>query len=650
MVAVKIFGGGIAGLTVAHELACRPGFEITVYEPREAAGGKARSQYGGGLPGEHGFRFFPGWYLHVGDIMRRIPQQPERTNRAESLTGYAEQQSVLSQLREVRHTTTYRRGVAPESFLQIPETILDLPEYLRGFEWMVEGLSPIDKLRTLKRLAVKLLMFYSTPPWLRAGRFDDDSLARYLGADTLPAAVVTALKTVPKALVAMDAFEGSAHTFLNASMLNLAPSWKRELPKDRVLVGPTSQTWIEPWVASLRALGVRFVFGPEGEATRVVVRGGRVAAVETRGAGVVEGEAIVLAMPVDGLQRIVRGSGLAAHGDDFERIDAVDLARQTSEMVGLQLYLNRPLTTKLGHLFFPDSQYGLTAISQMEVWSEPYLKPLRDKGVLGVLSVDITQWDSDPFGRDEPPQPLPLDIETSAALRDAVSAQLAEYQTLSGEPLLRAEWVVAHHVDEDVDLESEANRSELLVHPPGTWSRRPVAKTSLPGLWLASDFCKNPADLATMEGACSAGKLAARGILEAESPASGEPDPAGDSGVTVFELVEELQPSWMAAQQEGFEALVQVLGGFDRVEGALERLLDAGDAAAGLLGKISRRGEADVGESPAAGSWLSRLGAHLPCLGRRPAAGGATASSAPDSPEALYSAVRHVSEALRRGS
>jgi hypothetical protein len=53
---------------------------VTVYE-RNALGGKARSipvpgTAAGGrraLPGEHGFRFFPGFYHHVPDTMRRIP-------------------------------------------------------------------------------------------------------------------------------------------------------------------------------------------------------------------------------------------------------------------------------------------------------------------------------------------------------------------------------------------------------------------------------------------------------------------------------------------------------------------------------------------------------------------------------------------------
>src|SRR3954462_8376986 len=76
---VAVLGGGIGGLTAAHELAER-GFAVTVYE-RRAVGGKARS-FGvpraarGGrrpLPAEHGARFIPGRYQNLPDTMRRIP-------------------------------------------------------------------------------------------------------------------------------------------------------------------------------------------------------------------------------------------------------------------------------------------------------------------------------------------------------------------------------------------------------------------------------------------------------------------------------------------------------------------------------------------------------------------------------------------------
>jgi len=65
---VAVLGGGVGGLSAAHELVER-GFDVRVYESRALFGGKARS-FGvpgsgtGGradLPAEHGFRFFPGF-------------------------------------------------------------------------------------------------------------------------------------------------------------------------------------------------------------------------------------------------------------------------------------------------------------------------------------------------------------------------------------------------------------------------------------------------------------------------------------------------------------------------------------------------------------------------------------------------------------
>jgi 15-cis-phytoene desaturase len=77
---VAVLGGGVGGLSAAHELIER-GFDVTVYERNDLFGGKARSlsvpntgtDGRRALPGEHGFRFFPAFYKHLPDTMMRIP-------------------------------------------------------------------------------------------------------------------------------------------------------------------------------------------------------------------------------------------------------------------------------------------------------------------------------------------------------------------------------------------------------------------------------------------------------------------------------------------------------------------------------------------------------------------------------------------------
>src|SRR5690606_31065782 len=91
---VIIAGGGIAGMSAAHELIER-GFDVEIYEKnRIYAGGKARSVNVPGtnkpnsnlyLPGEHGFRFFPGFYKHIIDTLERIPYSNNKNGVLENL-------------------------------------------------------------------------------------------------------------------------------------------------------------------------------------------------------------------------------------------------------------------------------------------------------------------------------------------------------------------------------------------------------------------------------------------------------------------------------------------------------------------------------------------------------------------------------------
>lgn len=70
---VIIIGGGISGLTVAHEL-INKGFKVDIYEKNHIGGGMARSvRINGNIPTEHSWRGYGPYYYNTYQIMKQIP-------------------------------------------------------------------------------------------------------------------------------------------------------------------------------------------------------------------------------------------------------------------------------------------------------------------------------------------------------------------------------------------------------------------------------------------------------------------------------------------------------------------------------------------------------------------------------------------------
>ena len=83
---IIIFGGGISGLTVAHEL-LEQGFNITLFEKDNALGGMARSRREfGNVPSEHSWRGYAPFYKNTFEIMKRIPVDNKNKTVYDNLT------------------------------------------------------------------------------------------------------------------------------------------------------------------------------------------------------------------------------------------------------------------------------------------------------------------------------------------------------------------------------------------------------------------------------------------------------------------------------------------------------------------------------------------------------------------------------------
>ena len=161
---------------------------------------------------------------------------------------------------------------------------------------------------------------------------------------------------------------------------------------DRVLNGPTSDVWIDPWVDHLRERGVEFHLGHQVQA--IHCRGRRVTGVslvaDERPARH-EADWYVGALPVEVIAPLLN-DGLALSDPRLQGLHKL----RTRWMNGIVYYLDRREPKAVhGHTIYIDSPWALTSISQPQFW-QPEFQPERlgDGRSRGILSVDVSDWEA----------------------------------------------------------------------------------------------------------------------------------------------------------------------------------------------------------------------------------------------------------------
>ena len=493
MSSVAVLGGGVAGLTAAHEL-CERGFEVVVLEARDLPGGKARSlpvpdsAVGDrkDLPAEHGFRFFPGFYQHLPDTMRRIPD-----GRGTVLDNLVAATRILMAQGDGRNellTTAH-----------LPESLEDLAVLSRFlFEVMTSlGIPPHEHTILMERL----LTLLTSCDERRFEQWELQSWWEFVGAERRSAAFRKFLADgLTRTLVAARAREMSARTgglILAQIVFDLTRAGGRS---DRVLDAPTNEAWIDPWVAHLRAKGVDLRL--DSPVQGLTVRDGRIAGVTTPG-GTVTADHYIAALPVE-VMRTLAGPPLRALDPAFARLDRL----VTRWMNGVLFYLDRDVPLVHGHTIYVDSEWALTSISQAQFWKGVDLSRYGDGRVKGILSVDVSDWDT--------PGRRTGKVATRCSkeeIRTEVWGQLVDHL----EDQLDERHVTAWFLDPAITFPNPteaANLEPLLINTAGSWADRPGVTTRIPNLVLAADYVRTNTDLATMEGANEAARRAVNAILD----------------------------------------------------------------------------------------------------------------------------------------
>jgi uncharacterized protein with NAD-binding domain and iron-sulfur cluster len=498
-----VLGGGVAGLSAAHELSER-GFSVTVYEARSRFGGKARSVPvpGSGssgrvsLPAEHGFRFFPGFYRHLPDTMKRIPGQG--TER------------VFDDLRSA-DVAMIAREAGRNVLVGPPDEAASIDDFAAVarlvMAWLTElGITHDEQELFLERLLVLL----TSCDERRLGELERQSWWSFMDADRRsPAFQALVVDGLTRTLVAAQAREISARTggyMLLQRLFDVARLGGRT---DRLLDAPTSDVWIDPWLEHLLAQGV----GLHAGATVVGVDcvAGRIAGVmiEQHGSrGLIAADHYVAALPVEQLAKLLSPALVAAE----PRLARLHLLR-TRSMSGIVFYLRDDVPIVAGHTIYVDSDWGLSSVSQRQFWPRLDFARIGNGSVGGVLSVDITDWE-------RPARRLGkvASMCTAQEIKDEVWAQLKDHLDDEHEIVLDDRNLAGWFLDDDITFPnptSAANCEALVINTPGSWENRPDAITRIPNLFLAADYVRTNTDLATMEGANEAARRAVNGILGA---------------------------------------------------------------------------------------------------------------------------------------
>jgi len=486
MPSIAIVGGGIGGLSAAHELAER-GYDVSLYEANDRFGGKARSMEATDGPeplhGEHGFRFFPAFYRHLFDTMERIPDGDGTVGdnlvaTEETLIAAADGPGRI----ESSETPGSVRGWLEAARPAFAE---DLPRRDVGF------------------VLERLLYLLTACETRRAEELDEVSWWEFIDAENRSPEFRDRLGYAVQALVALRPQVGSARTVGSIYAQLLFGQLDPGRPDERILNAPTNEAWIDPWVAYLDSIGASLHAGRPARSFEF--DGRRIGGLGLAGGETVTADEYVLAVPVEVAPSFV-SPGIAREAPELGRIDRLD----TAWMNGIQFYLTEDLTLSKGHQVYADSPWALTSISQRQFWTDYDVGGRGPEAVEGVLSVIASDWDTPGILHRKPARDCTRE-EIASEIWAQLKAHLNGPRTRLTDEMLVDSFLDPAIVDTENGVE---NRSPLLINTVGSLKNRPPADVGVDNLTLASDYVRTNTDLASMESANEAARRATNAIVE----------------------------------------------------------------------------------------------------------------------------------------
>ncbi|GLQ89104.1 hydroxysqualene dehydroxylase [Dyella flagellata] len=497
---VAIIGGGVAGLSAAHELAER-GFKVSVYEQR-AWGGKVRTGTGTGgrldLPGQYGFPFLGGFYNNLPDTLQRIPFAKTTDN----VQGNMPQSPQL-----MLAAGGQRAYVNNSAFTPFSAGAAGLPAAIHS--WLQDAFFALEiPAEELAYFVSKFHVFMTSSDARRLRQWESMSWWDYVGAATRSSNYQRLIGTPPISTVhSKEASARSVGQALEASFYAGVGQGYR--PAVSTISDQPKHGWIDTWCRHLASLGVSLNLGVQ--ATQFQYVNGRVTGVLADAAGhplTIKADWYVLAVPSEKVAALLPAAMREADSQ-FAGIEKLEQRWVAS----VQFLLAQAAPIHQGPFACLHSPWAVTGISRVHSRPVGFAATHGDGTVQSVLSLDVSDWTTAGvlYG-------LPAAQCTQEQIAQEVLAQL-RHDLPNGHSALPDSMIQSWAIDPAVTglgTADAAHADPLFVNTAGSWYLRPDTTTTIPNFFLAGDYVRaTGAAFASMEAANESGRRAANAILAA---------------------------------------------------------------------------------------------------------------------------------------
>ncbi len=492
---VIIFGGGISGLTVAHELAER-GFGVKLFEKDPILGGMARSRTESSqIPSEHSWRGYAPFYLNFFDIAKRIPIGHNKTVY-DNLSKLIDFYFLKDKLSDPKMDFSVR-----DKTIVAYHSLKYLSANKRKKDYYKTKATPIIK-QLISPSGYDYLINYAVGPGFGMDK-DNVSYAHFFKIITLSQTAQPKYK--------------HTHNYNGIYEHEASGKWHE-------MIKPTNEAWFDPWKEYLEKIGVQIYLN--SELIKINFAGDKIISCVIRSdhrTEIIQADNYVICINPFEAEKVFQNSRMDYLFDQHQALNKYSLNNQISFRLGIGKKIKFPI--KEIAFVMLDSEFNITWYPQEQYWPDVKL----DSSIKSLWSGTciITYANGKIYGkpainlnRAELMNEIIYQILRSDSFQKVIFEQNGFY--------LKASDIVYHEIWYEWKFANGILKQDNKKWVNNIYNQayRPKQKTSFMNLYIGGAHTRTTLDVWSMESAVESGKIIANYITNGDVVVYKHTDPS----------------------------------------------------------------------------------------------------------------------------